>query len=224
MSASPRCSVWKPSATAIVPAAQAPTPAVTGPVTPNWIAALAAAMLPETSGTYSGPVRSGFSRCFRTSSSPSGIPPAPVWIVMPVRGPEMSSSPASATASRAATIANWAKRPIRRAARLSMYGVRSKSSIGAACRAGSASYSAPSRRRTPERCSISDDHNASWPFPVGPTIPIPVMTTVRESVMRRVWRMHRRCRRTSGVVDPMGDPGFEPGTSSLSERRSNRLS
>ncbi len=36
---------------AIAPAAQAPTPAVTGPVTPSWMAAFAAAMFALTRGT-----------------------------------------------------------------------------------------------------------------------------------------------------------------------------
>ena len=201
-STSPRCSVWKASATAIVPAAQAPTPAVTGPVTPHLIAALAAAMLPDTSGTYSGPMRLGSCCRLRISSSPSGMPPAPVWIVIAVRGPEMSSRPASVSARSPATSANWAKRPMRRAARFSMYGDRSKSAIGAACRAGRPSYCSPSRRTTPERCSISDDHRASVPMPVGPTMPIPVMATVEWSISLTgaVWRM----RRLPAALTPVG--------------------
>ena len=37
--------------------------------------------------------------------------------------------------------------------------------------------------------------------------------------------LRNRITQAAGVIDgDMGDPGFEPGTSSLSERRSNRLS
>ncbi len=79
----------------------------------------------------------------------------------------------------------------------------------------------------PEQCSISDVHSASVPFPVGPTMPIPVMATVEWSVVvtGAVWRIRRSGDRPTPRADvQMGDPGFEPGTSSLSERRSNRLS
>ena len=99
--------------------AQAATPVIAGPSRPSSIDTWQEAMLLTMSGTKNAPTRSGPRRA-RISLSAAMVvtPPPPVLITAAIRSrPTASrSSPASASASRDAATASWAKRAIRFAA------------------------------------------------------------------------------------------------------------
>ena len=110
-------------------------------------------MFADSSGTYSGPIRAGSLARASSSRSPSMMPPAPVWTVMPVRSASSSSIPASARASVVAATASCENRPMRRATRRSMNDVASKSGISPPAVASSPWRAGAVSRRMPERPS-----------------------------------------------------------------------
>ena len=120
---------------ALVPPAQAVTGLVHMPLRPKRMDTWPAAMLAMDMGTKKGLTRSKpLASPLACSSSMVGRPPMPLEMMVAKRLVSVCSRsrPESSMASAAATTANWVKRAILRASRLSIRTVGSKSLTSAA--------------------------------------------------------------------------------------------
>src|SRR5690606_7258198 len=153
------------------------------------------------------------------------MPPAPEPMTTPTSLPldRSMTSPAWATASRAAATANWAKRSARRASFASITEVGSKPFTSPAMRTGRWSTGTRVTGPMPERPSTTARQEDSTSRPTGVTAPRPVMTTRRESlevggedsltrdrglvgVIKR--RHHDECEEKYGKFHPPAGPSF----------------
>ena len=159
--------------------AQAASEVIVGPRRPSSIETWQEAMLPAIIGTNSAETRPG-PRSLSTLDWSAIVvtPPPPVLTTVAIRSGSrrLRSSPASATASRAAATPSWLKRAIRRAALASIKSVGSNSGISAAICTFRSASTRSGTRRTPERPSRSESQKASTPIPIGVTGPMPVIT------------------------------------------------
>ena len=180
-SASPPMMRRRASSSAAVPLAQASAEALTGPCTPRSIATSHAAMLRMVEGTkYGLRSRGPRSTSARTLRSISGPPATAALMTTPMSSaPGAVSSPASATASRAAAMASWLNRAERRKRLGPSSASPSKPWISPAIRTGRSDASKLSMAVMPERPSSSACQVSGAVLPTGVMAPIPVTTGSR---------------------------------------------